>query len=258
MIIKKTITKYKEKPKMKINVVIPLAGAGKRFYDAGYKEYKPFIKVIDDTSMINLVISNISSDCFHYIFIINKDQITEKEFRKHIKCQDENYEVISTDMTNGPAESVLKAESSIDNENPLIVINCDQMILDFKDHFLYAFASANNADGVIGCFISSSKKNSYIKVDPNGEVTEVKEKIVISNLATNGLHFWKKGSYFVESAKEMIKCNDRYNDEFYIAPTYNYMIKKGLKVLPYFFNLHFPMGTPEDLVSLQNMYNESI
>jgi hypothetical protein len=82
----------------------------------------------------------------------------------------------------------------------------------------------------------------------------VKEKIVISNIATNGLHYWKFGKYFVDSAEEMIRGNDRYNGEFYIAPTYNYLINKGKKILPYFFNLHFPIGIPEDLEKYKNTY----
>ena len=84
-------------------------------------------------------------------------------------------------------------------------------------------------------------------------MVEVKEKIVISNLATNGLHYWKHGKYFVKSAEEMIAQNDRYNGEFYVAPTYNYLIKDGKKVLPYFFNLHFPIGVPEDLEKYQSI-----
>ena len=150
-------------------------------------------------------------------------------------------------ITEGPACIALVAKEYIDNDEPLIIVNCDQVIWDFNSKYLEDFANVTQADGFLGCFLSSSKKNSYIKVDPNGEVVEVREKIVMSNLATNGLHYWKNGSLFVQSAEEMIARNDCYNGEFYIAPTYNYMIKNGKKVLPYFFNLHFPIGVPEDL-----------
>ena len=96
-----------------------------------------------------------------------------------------------------------------------------------------------------------------MKLDPHGEVTEIKEKIVISNIATNGLHFWKNGKDFVYSAKEMINAEERYNNEFYIAPSYNYLIKTNKKILPYFYNLHFPIGTPEDLKIYQNLYGHN-
>ena len=136
----------------------------------------------------------------------------------------------------------------------MIIVNCDQIIRDFNISNFLEFVEVNQADGVLGAFISSSKKNSYMKLDANGEVIELKEKIVISNIATNGLHFWKNGLDFISSASEMINNNERYNNEFYIAPTYNYLINRGKKILPYFYNLHMPIGTPEDLKKYENIY----
>ena len=231
----------------KINILIPLGGAGKRFSDAGYKEPKPFIDV-NGESMIKSVIKNLQHPSANFIFIINEEYVSISDFEDHISeiCVDRS--VFSVDkLTEGPASTVLVAKEAIDNSDPLIVINCDQIIGDFDLDNIIRFVETTGCDGLLGCFLSSSKKNSYVRLDPNGEVCEVKEKIVISNIATNGLHLWKRGSYFVESAEEMISCNDRYNSEFYVAPTYNYMIKKGKKILPYFYNLHFPIGTPDDL-----------
>jgi hypothetical protein len=130
------------------------------------------------------------------------------------------------------------------------------MIHDFNVSTLLEFCEKNSADGILGAFVSSSKKNSYMKLDPQGEVTEVKEKIVISNIATNGVHFWRNGKDFVNSAKEMIKNNEKYNNEFYIAPSYNYLIKAGMKILPFFYNLHWPIGVPEDLKKYQELYGD--
>jgi dTDP-glucose pyrophosphorylase len=237
-----------------INILIPMAGAGFRFTSAGYKKYKPFIEVNEDT-MIREVIRNLNCPEYRFIFIINTDQISEEEFESHLRGENNlAYKIVTVDkITEGPACSALAAKEYINNEDSLIIINCDQIIWDFNPSYIDSFVRVTEADGFLGCFLSSSKKNSYIKVDPNGEVLEVKEKIVISNLATNGLHYWKHGRYFVESAEEMISHNDRYNGEFYVAPTYNYLIKRGKKILPYFFNLHFPIGIPEDLKKYQSI-----
>ena len=237
-----------------INILIPMAGAGFRFTSAGYKKYKPFIEVNEDT-MIREVIRNLNCPEYRFIFIINIEQISKEEFESHLSEENNlEYKIITVDkITEGPACSALVAKEYINNEDPLIIINCDQIIWDFNPSYIDSFVRVTEADGILGCFLSSSKKNSYIKVDPNGEVLEVKEKIVISNLATNGLHYWKHGRYFVESVEEMISHNDRYNGEFYVAPTYNYLIKRGKKILPYFFNLHFPIGIPEDLKKYQSI-----
>jgi dTDP-glucose pyrophosphorylase len=233
----------------KINVLIPLGGAGKRFADAGYEKPKPFIDV-NGEYMIRAVIKNLYHESAHFIFIVNEEMFPVGDFEKSISDMNIDYDILSVSkLTEGPASTVLVGKDLIDNNDPLIVINCDQIILDFDLETLLSFADVTGCDGLLGCFLSSSKKNSYVKLDPNGEVCDVKEKIVISNIATNGLHFWSSGSDFVSSSIEMIQSNDRYNNEFYVAPTYNYLIKRGKKILPFFYNLHFPIGTPDDLES---------
>lgn len=235
-----------------MNVIIPMAGAGKRFSDVGYTIPKPFISV-NGKPMVQSVVENLNIDGKH-IFIIQKSHSVGKNLETFLNSISPNCIIISVDkLTDGPACTALLAEEYID-ETPLVIVNCDQMIHDFDIKKLEEFAKINKADGVLGAFISSSKKNSYMKVDPQGEVIEIKEKIVISNIATNGLHFWSNGKDFVYSSKQMIQSNERYNNEFYIAPSYNYLVKDGKKILPFFYNLHFPIGTPEDLNKYKEIY----
>lgn len=235
-----------------MNILIPMAGSGQRFKDAGYKEIKPLINVLGKP-MIEAVIENLGFDN-EFIFILNKEYDFEFLVTNLIKKYCPRAIIRYTEkLTEGPACTALLAEKDI-TDSDLIIINCDQIIRDFDIDKLKEFAEINGADGVLGAFISSSKKNSYVKLDPNGEVIEVREKIVISNIATNGLHYWKNGRDFVESAKQMIAANERYNNEFYIAPTYNHLIQKGKKILPFFYNLHMPIGIPEDLERYVSYY----
>lgn len=237
-----------------MNIVIPMAGLGKRFADAGYDKPKPLIDVLGEP-MIAQVIWNISSVMpkMRMIFIINGDS-NSRELEKVISESAYNPTIIKTPgLTDGSARTVLLAKNLIDNNEELVVTNCDQITEDLDLHLLSEFAKTNNADGVLGSFISTSPKNSYMLLDDNGSVQLIKEKIVISNLATNGLHYWRKGSDFVDSASKMIEANERYNNEFYVAPSYNYMIKEGKRVLPFFFNMHYPIGTPEDLKRYENI-----
>lgn len=235
-----------------MNIIIPMAGEGKRFSDVGYTIPKPFIPVLGKP-MVQAVYENLNVEA-KYIFIIQKKHSVGGNLETFLSSMSPGCEIISVDeVTEGPASTCLLAEKFISHE-PLMIINCDQMIHDFNINYLIEFMMNTKSDGVLGAFISSSKKNSYMKLDPQGEVTEVKEKIVISNIATNGLHVWRNGEDFVESAKEMILQNERYNNEFYIAPTFNNLIRKGKKILPFFYNLHFPIGTPEDLETYKKVY----
>lgn len=235
-----------------MNVIIPMAGAGKRFSDVGYTIPKPFIP-ISGIPMVKAVVENLNIKGKH-IFIIQNKHSVGNNLEIFLKSLKEDCIIIGIDeLTEGPACTALLAEEYI-NEEPLLIINCDQIIRDFNFDVLKEFADKNNADGVLGAFISSSKKNSYMKLDPQGEVIEIKEKIVISNIASNGLHYWKNGKDFLYSSKKMIEANEKYNNEFYIAPSYNYLIHGGKKILPFFYNLHYPIGTPEDLKKYKLLY----
>lgn len=224
-----------------------MAGLGKRFENTYPNTPKPFID-INNKLMLSRVIQNLKQDNVHFIFISQELIFNDKRFQNIVREENISYEIVyAPEKTDGPACSCLLAKGVIDNDRPLIIINCDQVILDFNLDNLLRFAKHNNADGVLGVFHSTSSKNSYVKLGDDLRIQEIKEKIVISNIATNGLHFWKHGSLFVESAEIMIKSNDKYSNEFYVAPSYNYIIKNGKKVLPYYYNLHYPIGVPEDL-----------
>jgi NDP-sugar pyrophosphorylase family protein len=232
-----------------------MSGLGTRFQSKGYTEPKPLIKVLDDT-MVRTVIRNLDFPGAFFTFVINQTQISVEDFVSHISDLIEDFEVVSVEkVTDGPASSCLLTHETIDSDLPLIIANCDQVVHDFNYFKLYEFCERNKADGALGCFISSSPKNSYVSVDETGVIIEVKEKVVISNLATNGLHFWMKASDFVSSAKTMVSCQDTCKGEYYVAPTFNYLIKDGKKILPFFYNLHFPIGTPEDLVTYRKVYS---
>lgn len=237
----------------KINVLIPMAGLGSRFKDTHPNQLKPFIDV-NGKPMIEQVINNYNQfPNINFIFIIRKD--LPIDVLKNICLKTNiNYSIIIIDeLTEGSACTCLLAENFINSNNPLIITNCDQITKDLNIENIINYSNYNNSDGILGVFNSNSTKNSYVKLNDEFNIIEVREKLVISNIATNGFHFWKHGSLFVESAKEMIKNNERYNNEFYVAPTYNYLIKNNKIIKPYYFNLHFPIGTPSDLEIFLNV-----
>ena len=104
-----------------------------------------------------------------------------------------------------------------------------------------------NCDGGIVTFESTHPKWSFAKVNNQGLVTEVAEKNPISNIATVGFYWWKKGSNFIKYAEQMIHKNIRINNEFYICPVFNQAIKDKKKIRTFNVNKMWGLGTPEDL-----------
>lgn len=240
-----------------INILIPMAGLGSRFNSTHPGEHKPYIDV-DGSPMIEAVILN--NNQIHnsrFIFVVRKE-LPQQKLKRICEFHKINYEIICIDkLTEGSACTCLMAEELINTNIPLIITNCDQITYDLDINSLLLFSEIKNADGILGAFYSDSPKNSYMKLNSDGEIVDIREKIVISNLATNGFHFWKQGDLFVKSAKKMISENERYNNEFYVAPTYNHLIKDGYRILPYNYNLHFPIGIPEDLNNFKEVINRT-
>jgi dTDP-glucose pyrophosphorylase len=102
-------------------------------------------------------------------------------------------------------------------------------------------------DGGVLVFPATHPKWSYVRTDANGMVVEVAEKKVISNTATVGIYWYRKGSEYVRYAERMIAKNFRVNGEFYVAPVFNEYLDDGKVVAAYGCYKMHGLGTPEDL-----------
>lgn len=220
----------------KLNVVIPMAGSGTRFSDAGYKLPKPLIDV-KGVPMIKAVVKNLNL-LANYFFIIQKQHIEEYNLSSIL----DGTFIETNGLTQGAACSVLLAEKYINNNTPLLIANSDQ-ILDWNS---FEFLSNSAKDGSIVTFNSNEDKWSYARVE-NNLVKEVAEKKVISNNATSGIYYWSKGKDFVYYTKQMISKDIRTNNEFYVCPVFNEAIQDGLEFNTYQVDKMYGIGTPEDL-----------
>lgn len=243
-----------------INIVIPMAGLGSRFAQAGYKKPKPFIDVAGKP-MIVRVIENLFYPNAHYILIAKKEHLEqEADFVNEISST-YNVSFISVDKTTeGTACTVLYARQWINNSTPLLIANSDQ-IIEQPIQFFIEESINKRLDGSIVTFtdVERNPKWSFAKLNKNGLVEEVQEKKPISEFATVGIYFFAQGKYFVDGAIDMIVRNDRVNNEFYTCPVYNYLIQEGKKIG--IKNIDFKqmhgLGTPEDLDLYLSYLNHS-
>lgn len=228
-----------------VNIVIPMAGLGSRFPRDKYYLPKPLIDV-NGRPMITRALESLDIDG-QYHFILRNDEflkITKDVISKTVK--NPNF-VIVDQTTEGPACSVLLFKEFINNDDELVTANCDQ-IMEWSSKLF--FHNVRLYDGAVVTYYSDTDKNSYVKLDRQGRAIQFAEKEVISNISLNGIHYWKKGSDFVASAESMMTANDRApNGEFYIAPTYNYMIRAGKEIGIFHIPIeqHHAVGVPIDL-----------
>lgn len=234
-----------------LNIVIPMAGAGSRFAQVGYKDPKPLIP-INGIPMIKLVIDNLRPLTPHrFIFICQRAHVADYKLTDKLNEWAPGCEVLQIDgVTEGAACTVLTAKKFIDNDDELMIANSDQYVELFIDEYIKQM-SEDNLDGLIMTMTADDPKWSFVGLDEQGLVTTVVEKEVISSEATVGIYNFKHGSDFVRSAETMILKNLRVNGEFYVAPTYNQLIEEvkhiGIHNVGTVGAGMYGLGTPADL-----------
>jgi NDP-sugar pyrophosphorylase family protein len=236
-----------------LNIVLPIAGRGSRFVNAGFEVPKPLIP-IHGIPMLQWVVANLRPEQPHrFIFMALLEHLEHSEMAAFIERIAPGGIVIPVNaVTEGAACTVLLARDHIDSDDPLMIANTDQYVDLPIDDYLDAF-DASTLDGFIMTFTASDPKWSYARLGSDRRVLEVVEKKVVSHDATVGVYNYRRGSDFVRAADEMIRKGLRVNGEFYVAPTYNQIIEHGGAVGVFCIDrlgtgMH-GLGTPEDLAA---------
>lgn len=228
-----------------MNILIPMAGAGSRFEQAGYTFPKPLIDV-KGRPMIQVVTDNLNIKA-NYIYVVQKEHRERYNLDTLLDLITPGCRIVETDgITQGAASTALLAKGYIDNDAPLFFANSDQYVEWDSNEFLYKM-NETEADGGIVTFNATHPKWSFAKVNKEGLVTEVAEKNPISDLATVGYYYWKQGSDFVKYAEQMIEKDIRVNNEFYVCPVFNQAIEDKKQIRTFNVDKMWGLGTPEDL-----------
>lgn len=238
-----------------MNIVIPMAGCGTRFREEGFLLPKPLIEV-NGKSLIEHSVESLGFDC-RYIFITRDFGAYNGALSKKLKqLKPDSIEIKINRPTRGSAETCLHAEELINNDEDLIITNCDQR-LEWNQHKFMDYVLTSACDGMVVTHNSNNPKHSYAVVDEYDYVLSMHEKNPLSNNALVGVHYWAKGNDFVSSARSLVNefpISGR--QECYISETYNYLIKQGKRIGIYRIapNEYIPLGTPYDL----NVYKGKI
>lgn len=238
-----------------MNVVITMAGEGKRFRKVGFREPKHMIKV-GNTTLFNFALLSLK-DFFDesFIFITQKKHKSENFIKE--ECRDlgiTDFEVLQiSGTTDGQATTAYLADSLIEDSESVIIYNIDTYVEEGG-----LLKKDIRGDGFIPVFCAEGDKWSFVKVNDEGVVTAVAEKKRISGLATIGFYHFDKWEYFKEAYIEYSELmKDKYHEK-YVAPLYEWMIKKGMEIQIKEIDdkkVHV-LGTPEDVLKFYPLFGK--
>jgi NDP-sugar pyrophosphorylase family protein len=235
-----------------MKILIPMAGAGSRFAKEGYTLPKPLIDV-NGKPMIQAVVENLDFGC-EYIFLVRKEHLNKYKGLSNTLERITNGKCSIVEvggLTKGAACTALLAKEYIDCDEDLLIANSDQLI-EYEPQNFKMLKTLSRSDAIVFTFNDADPKWSFVKTNSGGFVIEVAEKRPISDIATCGIYWYRKGSDFVKYAKRMIEKDIKVNNEFYIAPVYNELIQDGKKIIPFYVSKMWGIGTPEDLRTFLN------
>lgn len=233
-----------------MQALIPMAGEGKRFKNAGYRDPKPFINV-NGEPMIRGVIEDVKATFWpnRFIFLTRAEHEAYVTHMRRWLDVRPWFETVPS-LTQGAACTALLARDKLNREDSLVVVNSDQRFTLPKASF---DAQVSDADAAILVFESNESKWSYAVVNEADCVQAVVEKPLVppSPFATVGAYWFKRAGTFLDAIDLMIARSDRVNGEFYIAPCFNHLFR-GAKVKAIGVDAMAGLGTPEDLDAYLN------
>jgi NDP-sugar pyrophosphorylase family protein len=247
-----------------MNILFPIAGRGSRF-KLEYDELpKPLVLVKGKTLLEHSVESLKINGHFIFIFLKYENKHYNYKIRSLIeKLKPGSKIIMISKITRGAAETCLYAKDYIDNEDPLLITNCDQY-LNWNPNKLYDIIKTEDPDACVSLYdhedieVGKPGKYAYVSLDDQGKAIKFNEKFAISKNALNGIHYWKRGRDFISSVKKMIEDKVVVNNEYYISPSFNYMIKEGKNILTFKMEKkeYLSLGSPEEIQkNLKFLYN---
>lgn len=237
-----------------MNFVIPMAGHGNRFKKEGYTIPK-FLIEVKSKKLLQYSLESLPLDlATNIIFIALKEHQERFNIKKEIEniLQEKAFKLLLLDkVTDGQAQTVLKAKNHIDYKTDLIIYNIDTF---FKSKTLKEKLLDVNKkkDGILGAFKSGGMNWSFARTNSKGIVLETAEKVPISNNALTGFYHYSNPLDFIETAEFFISSKKKYKNEYYVAPMYNKLIKKDRLFVLDFVSDFIALGTPEEVEAFKN------
>jgi choline kinase len=236
-----------------VNIVITMAGAGRRFRRAGYELPKFMIRA-RGRSLFAWSLSSLDNFlpvCERIIFVARKHDTAGPFIAAELGARSRpRVELVELSRpTDGQATSALAARATWEGAAPLLIYNIDTRV-----DPAWLRPAMIGGEGWIPCSRADGEHWSFVRVDDAGRAVEIREKERISDLASIGLYWFSSAELYETAYRTTYAAPGAAGvGERYIAPIYNALIADRLAVtvseVPR--EAVTPLGTPEELARFE-------
>lgn len=252
-----------------MKIIIPMAGEGQRFKNAGYKENKAVLPIVyrktgEKCPMVICSVKDlpgINENGDNIAFIMRNFHIDlgiDSEIRKWYK---QAAFFVTDKLTEGQACTCLLAKSFIDADDQLLIAACDNGIEYDKEKF---DRLREECDVIVFTYRNDPKVDDnpdafgWVVTDGEDTVKGVSVKHRLSDTprkdhAIVATFWYRRGDIFIQAAEKMIKESDRINNEFYVDETIKHAIELGYRVKVFEVERFLNYGTPDDYENYMKM-----
>lgn len=242
-----------------MQIVVPMAGAGQRFVDAGYQTPKPLIEVSGLPMVVRAVRDLPAAD--RSVFIVQREHVERHRIDAELaRYLPESRVVVAPGLTEGQACSVALAAEQLDPEDGVIVGACDNTHVYDRDR-LAALTRRSDLDCLVWTYrgeprvAAKPQQYGWVKLR-GGEVEAVSCKVPISDRpledhVVSGFFWFRTARLMLDGIADLVASNLRVNNEFYMDTVPNVLLRDGRRVEVFEVDKYIGWGTPADLRDYQ-------
>lgn len=231
---------------MKIHLVMPMAGAGSRFYKNGYMLPKPLME-INGHPFLYWATESVRRhvECVDITFVVLKKHVDENKIDEVIlKYYPEAKIRQVPEVLPGATMTCLEGVAEIEDDIPILFNDCDHMFKCEEFNAKMKGADEISYDGALLTFFADEPQYSFVLTDDTGRVTGTVEKKVVSNNAICGAYFFKSANVFRRATKDYMGACEY--PEYFLSGVYNILCKNKGDIRIFKCNYHVNFGTPEE------------
>jgi len=237
------------------SVLVPMAGLGKRFADAGYALPKPLIPVSGRPMVIQATRDLPDAPATRFVLRADLDQLDEIRLKLRTSFVGAS-DIILAEPTDGQATSCATGLSGLKRDAPLTIGACDNAMLYDCNKFEAAMAGGEadllvwvvrgHADGRI-----RPQMFGWVDVDAEGQVRGVIVKKAPADPATApmivGAFTFRTVDLFDQAYAHLRERGATVNGEYYVDTLVEDALALGWKVRLFEIDHYLGWGTPNDL-----------